>query len=349
MKTRLALRSRLWRDSGFTLVEMLISIALLVLVVLVVTGLVNSASTLIATGSKHISADTQARTVFDRMAVDFGKMLKRMDVDYYLKQDCPSCYPGHSYGHGQGKGQKGQSSNDQIVFFSQVPGFYPQSTQQSSLSLVAYRVNSVPTSANYNKLQRMGVGLLWNGVSNPTNYRQSGYTCPVFFLAPNYFVTGTATASGSGYYLGQNWAWPNAVGTADDPSYETIGPGVFRFEYYYLLKNGSLSENPFIDTTVRAVNGLSDVEAIVASIAVIDPQSRSLLVNGDPTEQNILDLAAQMYDFHTQNTHSPPLKGNDLETQWNSVITADVSSGAMPRAAISAIRIYTRYFDLNSL
>jgi hypothetical protein len=189
------------------------------------------------------------------------------------------------------------------------------------------------------------VGLLWNGFSNG-NYHNPGYTCPIVFLA--------STPSGSGSVIGAAWAWPNAIGTADDPAYETIGPGVFRFEYYYLLKDGHLSQNPFInkaDPTAphyRDVNGLNDVEAMVVSIAVIDSRSRSLF-----TDQNILDLAAQMYDFNTVNQHLPPnqtyVQANNVETQWNSVITADVSSGAMPAAAISAIRVYTRYFDLNNL
>ena len=30
-----------------------------------------------------------------------------------------------------------------------------------------------------------------------------------------------------------------------DPDYETIGPGVFRLEYYYLLKNGRLTDIPW--------------------------------------------------------------------------------------------------------
>jgi prepilin-type N-terminal cleavage/methylation domain-containing protein len=339
MKTPSALAFGLCRRRAFTLVELLISMAILVVVVLVVAGLVNSASTLTVTGNKHISADAQARVVFDRMALDFSKMLKRTDVDYYLKTDCQTCYPGHSYGHSQGHGQAGQSSNDQIAFFSQVPGFYPSSSAQSPISLVAYRVNSIATSPYYNKLQRMGVGLLWNGFSNG-NYHNPGYTCPIIFLA--------GTPSGSGNVIGAAWAWPNAIGTADDPAYEPIGPSVFRFEYYYLLKNGHLSQNPFIDTTVRAINGLNDVEAIVVSIAVVDSRSRSLF-----TDQNILDLAAQMYDFNTVNQHLPPsqtyVQANNVETQWNSVITTNASSGAMPQPAISNVRVYTRYFDLNNL
>jgi hypothetical protein len=332
------MKPRLPKYGGFTLVEMLISITVLVLIVLVVSSMVNSATSLTTARTKQITTDTQARVVFDRMAVDFARMLKRTDVDYYFKTDDPSQYPGHSYGHSQGHGQRGQSSNDQMAFFSQVPGYYPSGftpSNDSPLSVVAYRVNSDSTSANYNKLERMGVGLLWNGVSNaPPN--NPGYTSPIVF--------GQGTPLGSVF----TGTWPNATNTSSDPAYEVIAPGVFRFEYNYLLKNGILSENPFIDTTARQINGLADVEAISVIIAVIDSKSRALL-----SDQNILDLAAQMWDFHTVNIHPPPGHGNamanDIELQWESVIETNISSGAMPPVALSAIRTYTRYFDLNNL
>jgi prepilin-type N-terminal cleavage/methylation domain-containing protein len=359
-------------ERAFTLVEVLVSIAVLTLVVLGVAGLMNSASSLTVMGGKHISTDTQARVVLDRMAVDFARMLKRSDVDYYLKTDNPANYPGHSYGHSQGHGQGGQSSNDQIAFFTQVPGYYPAGAQ-SPISLVAYRVNSntstTYTSPNYNKLQRMAIGLLWNGYSNG-NYHNQGYTCPIFFLPSSYWVGDPAQPNtpGAGYYINQPWAWPNAIATADDPAYETIGPGVFRFEYYYLLKNGHISQNPFINNAdptaphYRDVNGLNDVEAIAVSIAVIDSRNRALL-----TDQNILDLAAKMADFNTINQHPPPIhtyaQANDVEIQWNCVATngaagncnlgtvtfPDPTITAMPQAAVSGIRVYTRYFDLNNL
>jgi hypothetical protein len=344
MKMRFLLTFGLRRGGAFTLIEMLISIVMLALLILLVTQVVNTAAKIARPANKHIDTDTESRTVFDRMAIDFAKMLRRTDVDYYLKTDNPANYPGHSYGHSQGRGQRGQSSNDQMAFFSQVPGYYP-SGAQSPISLVAYRVNSVPTSPYYNELQRMGVGLLWNGVSNG-NPNSPNYTSPIVFLA--------GTPSGSGSVIGG--IWPDATGSTtstSDLAYETIGPGVFRFEYYYMLKNGLLSQNPFINNTnsalpnYRAINGLADVEAIAVTIAVIDSNSLSVL-----STQNILDLAAQMWDFNTVNLHKPPgkaLTANDIETQWNGVITANISSGAMPPAAVSAIRVYTRYFDLNNL
>src|SRR5206468_3875690 len=70
-----------------------------------------------------------------------------------------------------------QPGNDTIAFYSTVPGYYPPSGSQSPLSLVAYRVNSDPTSAAYNKMQRMGKGLLWNA-STPT----SGTPPPAVFM-----------------------------------------------------------------------------------------------------------------------------------------------------------------------
>ena len=73
------------RSSGFTLVELLVSVFVLAIIILMIAQLMNSAAAVTRTGHKHISTDTQARTVFDQMAVDFAQMLKRNDVDYYVK------------------------------------------------------------------------------------------------------------------------------------------------------------------------------------------------------------------------------------------------------------------------
>ena len=86
--------------AGFTLVEMLVSIVLLALLILLVTQVVNTAAIVVRPATKHIDTDTQARTVFDRMAVDFAQMLKRTDIDYYVKG--PTNYNGHGNGHGNG-------------------------------------------------------------------------------------------------------------------------------------------------------------------------------------------------------------------------------------------------------
>src|SRR6266853_2804614 len=148
--TRLPLQNRC---RAFTLAELLVSVFVLGVLVFLLTQLVNSAATVTILGHKRMDADSQARMVFDRMAVDFSHMVKRSDVDYYLKN--PAANPPAPQ----------TNQNDQIAFYSNGPGYYPATGAQSPLSLVGYRVNSDPTNRAYNKLERLGKGLVWNGVS----------------------------------------------------------------------------------------------------------------------------------------------------------------------------------------
>src|SRR6266480_722004 len=125
---------------GFTIAELLVSVFVVTIIILMVAQLMTSATAITRTGSKHIDTDTQARVVFDRMALDFAQMLKRTDVDYYVKQR--AAYNGHGNGHGWGRGKNGDKGSDQIAFFSAVPGYYPSNPagEHSPISLVAYRV-----------------------------------------------------------------------------------------------------------------------------------------------------------------------------------------------------------------
>jgi len=313
---------------AFTLAELLISIVVIAIIILMVAQLMTSATAVTRTGNKHIDTDTQARAVLDRMAVDFEKMLKRTDIDYFVKQAGARYYPGHSEGHGIGqKGKPSQPGSDQIVFYSAAPGYSPSAGLASPISLVGYRVNDSATSPNYNKMERMAKGLRWNGVSNlTTNAPTPIVFLPLLITTPN------------------DWAAATSESLADS-AYELIGPQVFRFEYYYLLQNGSLSDTPW-DTTAghTSINAFADVEAIAVTIAVIDPASRSLL-----SDQNILDLEAAMIDFKTQQGKGPVRTGV-IEAQWYDVITNPATySITAPSAALQAIRIYNRYFDLKTL
>jgi prepilin-type N-terminal cleavage/methylation domain-containing protein len=352
--------------SGFTLAELLVSVFVLAIIVLMVSQLMNNAAAITKIGHKHITTDTQARTVFDRMAVDFAQMLKRTDVDYYVKGTLVYNQHGHGNGHGWGNRRgAGQQGSDQIGFFSQVPGYNSTGySWQSPLSLVAYRINqnSNTTNPDYLKLQRMGKGLLWNGVDTRTNTQA---TYPIVFL--------DQTISGT---------WPPAVNNTNtcgggstnnscDPDYETIGPGVFRLEYYYLLKNGKLTDVPWdqearpnqTSLTSPQKIGLADVESITVAIAVIDPAGRALI---DAANSGSLDdLASDMPDFRS--SHGRGVGGTknigDLEADWNAVLVGDGTDGypgvistgrtsagtPIPPEAAKGIRIYSKTFDLRTL
>src|SRR5258705_8677483 len=73
------------RFSAFTLAELLVSMGVLVLLVLLATQLLKSAATITTLGHKQMDAESQTRQLFDRMAIDFDQMVKRSDIDYYVK------------------------------------------------------------------------------------------------------------------------------------------------------------------------------------------------------------------------------------------------------------------------
>ena len=289
------------RFSAFTLAELLVTMSVLVLLVFLFTHLLNSAATTMTLGHKRMDADSQARQLLDRMAIDFDQMLKRSDVSYFVKTT------GNT-----------EAGNDQIAFFSGVPGYYSQAGYNSNASLVAYRVNADSTSGSYNKLERMGKGFPLNGAYT---------TAPI----PLLFRDGTSNTTIQG-------VWPAAASsTTADSDYETAGPQVFRFEYYYLLSSSpsvgtanQLSAGPWSSTNTFSVK---DVAAIVVAIAVIEPRSKVLLTN-----DQIAALAGTLPDF------TGPTPGG-LLTQWQT--TLDLNTLGLPRPAISGIRLYERYFYLS--
>jgi len=311
--TRLPLQLKQCGHSrGFTLAELLVSVGVLVLLVLLATQLLNSAATITTLGHKQMDADSQARQLLDRMAIDFAQMVKRSDVDYYVKSSAP--IPLRS---------APQLGNDQITFYSTVPGYYPSTGSQSPVSLVAYRVNA------QNRLERMGKGLVWNAVSisdTPVVFMPIPLSSPLPSPLPSPMPNPSPTP-----------AWPEGQSMATDWSdSEVIGPQVFRFEYYYLLTNGTFSDIPW-DTTPsvahNGVSGMQDVSAIVVDIAVIDPKSKVLL-----TDAQIASLAGQLVDYGSG------MVPGQLRAQWQNAINANTS---LPRPAISGIRVYERYFYLS--
>ena len=309
------------RVGAFTLAELLVTMGVLVLLVFLFTQLLNSAATVITLGHKQMDSDSQAREVLDRMAIDLAQMVKRSDVDYYLKasgiaSDCGACGT--------------QPGNDQAAFYSTVAGYYPTVpapppgyTDKSPVSLLSYRINPNSTFSSYNRIERLGKGLAWNGFS-------PNWT-PVVFL-PQTIIGNWGTG-------------PNSVlfpSSEVSSQYEVIGPQVFRFEYYYLLKTGSFSATPW-DTTAGHTNvsGMRDVSAIIADIAVIDPKSK-VLVPVSQMEQlaGTNGQTSVLVDYSTGITTPGQLLAN-----WRSAL--DANTIGLPQPAISGVRVYERYFYLN--
>jgi prepilin-type N-terminal cleavage/methylation domain-containing protein len=289
------------RSRAFTLLEIMVSVVVLSILVIILSRIVTNATTITTLGNKRMDTDSQVRPVLDRMVADFGQMIKRSDVDIYAK------------------GLDLEAGNDRIAFFSNVPGYYRSNSNQSPISLVAYRINADTTSASYNRMERMGKGLLWNGAS------------PTPSVSPLPSPNAAWIIFGGTPTLQTNWPSATVGDPANqnykDPDFELVGPQIFRFEYSYLLNTGALAN-------ALPSSGIQGVTAVVVTIAAIDPKSRVLL--SDP---QISTLIGRLVDFDPA-THA---KIGDLPKAWQTALDGTTD---MIRRAISGIRIYQRSFYL---
>jgi prepilin-type N-terminal cleavage/methylation domain-containing protein len=266
---------------AFTLAEMLVSITVLSIIVLSISRLISNVEAFASLAGKRSNCAQQARFLLDRISVDFAQMLRRNDIDYFLKT------PVHP-----------QPGNDQIAFFSMVPGYSPSTISPSPISLVGYRIS------NQGNAERLGKGLPWNGAS-------SGGV-PLVFLPQ--------TIGG---------IWPAATNNDADTDYEIAAPNVFRFEYFYWLRTGMLSETPWdIGIGHTSTDGMRDVVAVSMAIATIDSRTRLLISNAQLTS-----IATRLTDF------TPSADPGTLATQWQEALT---TLDDVPASATAGIRIYQR-------
>jgi hypothetical protein len=317
------------RERAFTLAEMLVATVVLIIIVLFVTRMVNHAAVIVGQATKHMDTEANVRPFFDRLAVDIDKMVKRTDVSYYLRNQSSSA--------------GGSDINDRMAFFSSAPGYYNDNGlgYSSRFSVVAYRVNTDPTSASCNKAERMAKGLPLNAspyTDTPLLFFDSANPSLVTTTIDNQWPAATHPC------VGNCTNDPNYYSTDLYQKYELVGPQVFRFEYYYLTKlnpalvaypSGAQLTQPSLDWSTANKTNIADIAAIVVAVAAIDPQSRKLL-----SETNVRGIANALPKF----TSGGP---GALLAQWQNVVNTDPTINAMPRPALQGIRLYERYFYLS--
>jgi prepilin-type N-terminal cleavage/methylation domain-containing protein len=255
--------------AGFTLVEMLAAVAVLTLIVLAGSALTITASSLLTYNNKHMDANDQARTVFDRMANDFARMSKRRDVDFIFWK-ATSATPTTA------------GINDTMYFYTEASGYFDSTTfttegipagytgnasEENAYTLAGYRVNNLSTSPSYNQLERLGLPLSWDGgnyAASAGNTHTPGTTYAMAFLTyPPVGTDATATIAGNVSTAFDSSTFGGSpptfaanfpqVGTSaknyndgTDTTYDTIGSQVFRLEYAFQLKDGTLSDKPMM-------------------------------------------------------------------------------------------------------
>jgi Tfp pilus assembly protein PilV len=340
LKTLLFVRSPSNKVLGFTLVEVLISIAVLVMALVLVSQLTSGISSLTMNANKRSDADGQARLVFNRLAADISKMVRRADVDYLFSK---------------------QTGNDSISFYSEYFGS-GSNTTDPTISVVGYRINNVASQGA--QLERGAENRTWStvtyafsntisaqrlvtSVTNPTtlpsingvNYQALADQVFRFefcfllcdgSLSTSYYnnsitnqLAGTHSptpndSSSLGYQTGSWWSQPNVA------DYVCTG-----------ITSGLASW--------KKTNKLSNIEAIVAAIAVLDNKRRVIL----PTSGGAPDLSPLV------NVLPDAVDGQDIASTWNAIVNRQNNNVAyppagVPQAAAIAVRVYQASFRLGT-
>ncbi len=124
---------------AFTLIEMLVAIAVLALLTVMITQITSLSSKAINDSTKRIDGLTQARLVLDRIGIDLAARPKRSDL-------------GLSFTKAIG--------NDQFEFYSEVSGY----SGGRHFSVVGYRIQELNVY-RYFQLERGVPGTDWSGTS----------------------------------------------------------------------------------------------------------------------------------------------------------------------------------------
>jgi len=317
------------RRLAFTLVELMVSMAILVLLITVVVQIVDGAQKTTGASKARLECDAEARTIFDRMALDISRMPNRRDLDYLFDL-------------AGGASTTGANGSDAFFFYSEAPAAYTGTANtEDSVSLVGYRIN------NDYKLERYSQGLAWTPVGATKGVIFLTYAPPTGTLT---YPTPTPTPEVDSTITG---GFGSLSAAPSDDNYHVIGGGVFRMEVTFLLKPNPTnnlaaiySNFPYDDRITghtdqfRYVLGLSDVQAIIVTLAIIDAGGRKML-----TTSQLQSMASSLP--RVQNSGAAGISPNSLPGEkWETTI--DDGSLSAPKSVASRVRVYQRMFLLTS-
>ena len=312
---------------GFTLVEMLVSIAVLGLLAGILSKLIASASEIAEVESADGNSGLEAKQVLDRIGTDIASMLVRPDVDqYYLKV----------------------AGNDEFYFYSQAQSVFADSidsTQQSPVALIGYRISSTVNNSGLPVLQRIAEGMTWD---------QSNASLAFLVFPARTSVTQALTAT-TGTIPSQ---WPKVVDDSQsDTNWQVVGNQIFRMEVCFQLRDGSFTLTPPTPSTMQApstsgtspappvAGSIVDTVGMIVALGVLDTRSRQVVPAGawPNLTGNTLLRDPSVQDFAA----SP---SSLMDSIWTSAVQQGSFSQAagIPSQAASQIKIYQRYYPLNA-
>jgi len=189
-------------SAGFSLVELLVAIAVFLLVAITVVSIADSTAKLSSLSSSRMAADATARQALDRMSADFSHAILRPELPDRIEK---------------------LSGNDRLVFYVRTDSYNP--SHDRGISTVAYEVQNF-------MLMRGVDGFTWtDGGGSQLSF--AGLTWPT---GETSFIEDRNAAA----------ARLPQIDSSDEEKFEVLSTGVFRFEFCFLLKDGTLSTIPIM-------------------------------------------------------------------------------------------------------
>ena len=294
---------------GFTLLEMLVAVAVLGLLIVLVSQLFNGATTTTLANTKRMEMDNQARMIFGLIGNDLSRMVRRSDVDYYFP--------------------KSGGVNGKMFFHSEAPGLGGNTAAAAgSMALIGYGIQP-GTSPSAHKLIRYSQSIAFSGSSFVVLTGSTLNDCLSFSPSIPARLDGSQDLT-------------------NDPNFHVVSEAVFRFDYCFLLKNGTFTKKvPDVNLTANPpLNGIKDVAAIVLAIALLDKE----------TQESVGNISALNADLPSSTDNSDPTTGllatgsgpHLMSEIWNARIKswALTPPAGVPKSATASVRVYQRFFYL---
>jgi len=248
-------------------------------------------------------------------------------------------------------GGAGVGANDFMAFYTALPGF----SGDRRVSAVAYRVNAE------SRLERGCAGLSWT---------DGGSDVALAFLPKT--IPDVSPSSGD--------AFNGSDGLAPSPDYQVLGDRVFRIEFYFLLKDGTLSPGYVFPSLQNRMDGEGppsggddETAGFAAGSWWFDstanqdyvcvaaaPQAATWKKACKFHQVTALVVAIGILDTGSRAILTPAglnsiqqafpdaVVNADIMASWNEVLSAPdaLSAAGVPPEAASGIRVYQRYFFL---
>jgi prepilin-type N-terminal cleavage/methylation domain-containing protein len=307
--------------SGFTLVELMVSISVLAILGGLVAQLMSSASRLTSTSKQSSDCDTEARYALGQISADIAHRVRRPDVDALVKI---------------------VAGNSRLYLFSETAGFAPtlDASARSTVSLVGYRLKAVPRgigSQTGMELQRYARALPW---SNSATEDDKSLPFVILTGTPPTPLASSTLAGNDGKGSGGSFPSVLADEAKEDIYFQPLAQNVVRFEVTLLKKADS--SNPASPVPAKilsaaeipvelAKNGLSNIASIIVTIAVLDAQNAAKVTQADIDALNLPSA-------ESSDTSLYPLD------RWNAKFKENVAS--LPKPLANGLHFYQRVISL---